>query len=78
MKIKSYFSDAVETAMSLARQELGADAMLVHSKRALPESRHLGEYEVVFAVEDGQAAHPRGGANAGGRDPGLEMPHLPD
>jgi flagellar biosynthesis protein FlhF len=72
MKIKSYFSDTVETAMSLARQELGADAMLVHSKRAQPESRHLGEYEVVFAVEDGPAAHLSGGANPAGRDPGLD------
>jgi flagellar biosynthesis protein FlhF len=72
MKIKSYFSDTVETAMSLARQELGADAMLVHSKRAMPESRHLGEYEVVFAVEDAQAAHATGGANPAGRDPGLD------
>jgi flagellar biosynthesis protein FlhF len=72
MKIKSYFADTVETAMSLARQELGADAMLVHSKRALPEARHLGEYEVVFAVEDGQAARAPGGANPADRDPGLD------
>jgi flagellar biosynthesis protein FlhF len=50
MKLKSYFSGTVEAAMELARQELGPDAMLVHSRRAMPEARHLGEYEVVFAV----------------------------
>jgi flagellar biosynthesis protein FlhF len=72
MKIKSYFADTVETAMALARQELGADAMLVHSKRAAPESRHLGDYEVVFAVEEGQAVPPTRGANSADRDPGLD------
>jgi len=49
MKIKSYFSRTVEDAMAQARQELGADAMLMESRRAPVEARHLGEYEVVFA-----------------------------
>lgn len=51
MKIKSYFSRTVEDAMGLARQELGEEAMLVQSRRAPPEARHLGEYEVVFAAQ---------------------------
>ena len=50
MKIKSYFSHTVEDAMAMASQELGADAMLLNSRKALPEARHLGEYEVVFAT----------------------------
>src|SRR5579872_1421048 len=49
MKIKSYFARTVEDAMAMASQELGPEAMLLNSRKALPESRHLGEYEVVFA-----------------------------
>ena len=36
--------------MAAARQEMGPDAMLVNSRKAPPEARHLGEYEVVFAI----------------------------
>jgi flagellar biosynthesis protein FlhF len=36
--------------MAAASQELGPDAMLVNSRKAPIESRHLGEYEVVFAT----------------------------
>ncbi|HMC60275.1 MAG TPA: hypothetical protein VKJ01_13880 [Candidatus Solibacter sp.] len=52
MKIKSYFSRTVEDAMAAASQELGPDAMLVNSRKAPIESRHLGEYEVVFGTLD--------------------------
>ncbi len=51
MRMKSYFSSTVESAVDLARRELGPDAMLVNSRPAMPEARHLGEYEVVFAVD---------------------------
>jgi flagellar biosynthesis protein FlhF len=50
MKIKSYFSRTVVDAMATARQELGPDALLVNTRKAPPEARHLGEYEVVFAT----------------------------
>ena len=50
MKIKSYYSRTVEDAIAAARQEMGPDAMLVNSRKAPPEARHLGEYEVVFGV----------------------------
>ncbi|HEY2016052.1 MAG TPA: hypothetical protein VGH38_21265 [Bryobacteraceae bacterium] len=71
MKIKSYFSHTVEEAMSMASQELGADAMLMNSRKAPPESRHLGEYEVVFAT--GTGAVP---AN-GGLDPSTSLAAVP-
>ena len=46
--------------MAPARQELGPDAMLVNSRKAPPEARHLGEYEVVFAIDaPGDAAKNR-------------------
>src|ERR1022692_1435839 len=57
MKIKSYYSRTVEDAMAAARQEMGPDAMLVNSRKAPLEVRHLGEYEVVFA-NVGQALAP--------------------
>jgi flagellar biosynthesis protein FlhF len=56
MKIKSYFSHTVEDAMVMASRELGADAMLLNSRKAPPEARHLGEYEVVFATGTGAPA----------------------
>jgi flagellar biosynthesis protein FlhF len=51
MKLKSYYSRSVEDAIAAARQELGPEAMLVNSRAALPDARHLGAYEVVFVVD---------------------------
>lgn len=51
MKLKSYFADTVEDALRQARIEMGADAMLVNSKRSGPEATYLGAYEVVCATE---------------------------
>src|SRR5579872_2829318 len=56
MKLKSYFAATVEAAMNTARLEMGADAMLVSSRRTDNQSRHLGEYEVVFASTSYQDA----------------------
>ncbi len=60
MRVKSYFASAVEDAMAQARQELGEEAMLVKTRRAPAEARHLGEYEVIFAsdLETGEPAAP--------------------
>ena len=58
MKIKSYFAASVEAAISQAKQELGEDAMLMNSRKAMPEARHLGEYEVVFACTASDQAKP--------------------
>lgn len=49
--MKSYYGRDVQTAMIAARKELGAEAMLVDSRKAPPEARHLGECEVVVAVD---------------------------
>src|SRR5580700_398324 len=70
MKIKSYYSRSVECAIAEAREELGPEAMLVESRKAAPDARHLGEYEVVFALtSDGpqatmKSAGPSGAASA--------------
>jgi flagellar biosynthesis protein FlhF len=58
MRLKSYFSGTVEAAMSLARREMGEEAMLIHSRPASPEARHLGAYEVVFGVYGGAEEAP--------------------
>lgn len=49
MRLKTYFVESVEVAMLRALGEFGDEAMLVHSKRTSAETRHLGDYEVVFA-----------------------------
>ena len=59
--VKSFFAASVAAAMEQARRELGADALLLNSREAPPEARHLGEYEVVFGTwpaNEGPAAPP--------------------
>jgi len=50
LHMKTYFSSTVEAAVELARRELGSDAMLVNSRPAPEDARHLGRYEVIFAT----------------------------
>jgi len=50
MRLKSYFAADVKAALNQARRELGPDALLVNSRPAPPEARHLGECEVVVAL----------------------------
>jgi flagellar biosynthesis protein FlhF len=67
MKLKSYFARNVKTALDLARVELGPDAMLVESRKAPPEARRQGEWEVVMALphpEESQSAPALGPAPA--------------
>ncbi|MEI9977174.1 MAG: hypothetical protein WDO73_37040 [Ignavibacteriota bacterium] len=49
--MKSYFANSFRVAMEQARKEMGPDAMLVTTRTSALESRHLGEYEVVFAAD---------------------------
>ncbi|MBS1835460.1 MAG: hypothetical protein JST65_22270 [Acidobacteria bacterium] len=51
MRLKTYFTTTVNEAIARARQELGPDALLVHSKRTTGENQSLGAYEVVFALQ---------------------------
>jgi len=50
MRLKTYFASSVEAAMLLALEQMGPEAMIVNSRKTSPENRHLGEYEVVFAL----------------------------
>lgn len=58
MRIKSYFASSVQSAISLARKDFGDEVTLVTSHAAALESRHLGDYEVVFAVDEPVALEP--------------------
>jgi len=56
--VKSYFAASIEAAMEQAQGELGPDALLLQSREAPPEARHLGPYEVVFGCRPlGAGAH---------------------
>lgn len=52
MRIKSYFAPSVQAAIALVHKEFGHHVTLITSHVASLENRHLGEYEVVFAVEE--------------------------
>jgi hypothetical protein len=60
MLIKSYFAPSVQAAIALAHKEFGHGVTLITSHVASLENRHLGEYEVVFAIEeeDGDIEEP--------------------
>jgi flagellar biosynthesis protein FlhF len=58
MTLKSFFATDVKTALNQARRELGPEAMLVTSRPAPPEARHLGECEVVVATAPAGEAGP--------------------
>ena len=58
MRIRSYYANSVEDGMAMARADLGPDAMLVNSRRTSPETRHLGDYEVVIVTDLAAAANP--------------------
>lgn len=79
MRLKTYFATGVDAAMTLARQELGPDAMLVHSKRTLGEAQALGSYEVVFAVtEEAQAQALESRADPPASSPPVAAASEPD
>jgi flagellar biosynthesis protein FlhF len=56
LHVKSYFASSIADAMEQARVELGPEALLLNSREAPPEARHLGSCEVVFGVRSRPAA----------------------
>ena len=69
--IKSYFAASVVEAMERARVELGPDALLMNTREAPPEARHLGECEVVFGIRP--PAAPVAGASEAAADPVADL-----
>jgi flagellar biosynthesis protein FlhF len=65
MHVKSFFAATVEDALALGSREMGPEALLVQSRKAPPEARHMGAYEVVLALAaQPLAAVPPSGAGA--------------
>jgi flagellar biosynthesis protein FlhF len=64
LDIRSYYARSIDEAVDRATFEIGPDAMLIDSRRSPAEARHIGEYEVRFAVPkeakpaNGKAAPP--------------------
>src|SRR3954463_9120556 len=50
MFVKSYFDFSIEDATERAVAELGPDVLLLDTRDAPAEARHLGPYEIVFGV----------------------------
>lgn len=50
LHVKSYFAASTADAMEQARVELGPGALLLNTREAPPEARHLGACEVVFGL----------------------------
>jgi flagellar biosynthesis protein FlhF len=48
--VKSFFAASIPAAMEQAQRELGPDALLLNAREAPAEAGHLGEFEVVFGV----------------------------
>lgn len=67
MRIKSYFANSVEAAIRQASHDLGPEAMLIESRPASAEGRHLGRYEVVFGTRE-QPAKDTAAAAPSSRD----------
>ncbi len=63
MRLKSFYSSSVQEAMQQARRELGQDALLLDTRTAPAHARHLGQYEVVFALGEGTGGAPAPGAS---------------
>jgi len=59
MRVKSYFTNTVESAVSLARVELGPEALLISVRRTTLETKIYGNYEVVFGLAAPEAAVPQ-------------------
>jgi len=69
--VKSYFAASVMEAMERARAELGSDALLLNTREAPPEARHLGECEVVFGMRP--PTPPAIGAPEAAVDPVVDL-----
>jgi flagellar biosynthesis protein FlhF len=63
-------------AMERARVELGPDALLMNTREAPPEARHLGQCEVVFGIRP--PAAPVSGASKAAVDPFADLRHRMD
>lgn len=55
MRIKSFFSKTVDEAIAQARAELGAEALLLNTRKLAGERENAAEYEVVVGIDEEEA-----------------------
>ena len=55
---KSFFAETVEGAIAEATRQMGAETLLVDSRRTEPGERHLGAYEVIVEGEPPRSKEP--------------------
>ncbi len=72
MRIKSFFADSVDAGMKAAHRELGAEALVLTSRRSPAHAIHLGKYEVVAGLLD-----ERGAASVNLQDASTTVPSQP-
>jgi flagellar biosynthesis protein FlhF len=65
MHVKSFFAATVEDALAAGSREMGPEALLVQSRKAPPEARHLGACEVVLALAASPPTAPLAPPDAG-------------
>lgn len=78
LHVKSFFAATVKEAIEQAHRELGPDALLLKTREAPPEARHLGKCEVVLGVVRETVAvpagdHPRNQPNGAIEDALVEL-----
>jgi flagellar biosynthesis protein FlhF len=56
---RSFFADTVEEALAQATRRMGAETLLVGSRRTEPAERHLGTYEVIVEGEGSPSSNPQ-------------------
>ena len=64
MRIKSYFAKSVDQALAEARAELGAEAMLLNTRRVPATQAGGGGYEVILGVRGEAAVESAGPVSA--------------
>ena len=74
--VKSYFASSVDEGMAQARADMGPDALLLNTREAPPEARHLGEFEVVFGVASEVRVPPPAAAGDGVEDLRVRMEEI--
>src|SRR5208283_1276128 len=73
MRIKSYFAKSVDQAMNEARADLGAEAMLLNTRKASADQPGGGGYEVIFGVPGKTPATASGPAWAPAVAPAINV-----
>jgi flagellar biosynthesis protein FlhF len=79
LKLKSFYADTVAQAIAKARAELGADAMIVASRRTENRGSEAGVYEIVCGIQEEEPSAStvnRAAASAASTAPAAPAPPM--